>query len=230
MTTMTKPKKQLSRRRSRGTHYPLEAGFTVSIQGKSDDPLAATVTKVSSDGIWLKLCRPGEESAFQDEEQVRIKYWDESAVAYYWDAEVLKTSGLANEYVTILLNGVGVTVQRRKSSRTSTPVRFTLTVVDASNRRLTGEKVVDCETNNISVGGLLFETYLPLEVGDTIEMSLFLCPPDRINALGWVVRSQRIDQDGKGLHSVAVQFLHLEEFEQNAVLSFLAEAESFIGV
>ncbi|MDA2926383.1 hypothetical protein MYX78_03970 [Acidobacteria bacterium AH-259-G07] len=54
-------------------------------------------------------------------------------------------------------------------------------------------------------------------------MNLQLHSPEQVNASGWVVRSERIERDGKYLNSVGVQFLQLEEQDQIRLVDFLAQ-------
>ncbi|MDA2930696.1 PilZ domain-containing protein [Acidobacteria bacterium AH-259-O06] len=85
-------------------------------------------------------------------------------------------------------------MQRRKSYRVRVPVPFSFTVIDAGETELIGKQVPDSKTRNLSVGGLAFETTLPLKVGDKLEMNLQLSLSQRVNAVGWVVRSEPVSR------------------------------------
>ena len=56
-------------------------------------------------------------------------------------------------------------------------IPFWFTVIDAADLQLIGERVVNSETENISVGGLLFETSLQLKAGDKLEINLYFPTP-----------------------------------------------------
>ena len=205
--------------------YPQE-GSAISIQGESRQTLAATVVTSSPAEIWLELARPTSQDLFQEGEKVRIKYWDEGAVVYYWEAEVINITPSGKRHVAISIHDKGVTVQRRKSPRVSVRISFWFTVIDAADSKLIGERVADCQTENISVSGLLFKTLLPLQAGDKLELHLH-CPPSHpLNAVGWVVRSNPFELDGNPLNLVALEFLQMEEEAQCHLLEFLVQYQS----
>jgi c-di-GMP-binding flagellar brake protein YcgR len=201
----------------------LKIGLAVSVQGKSEEEVAATVVSISPGGLELELSTPPSEPLFQEGEKVSIKYWDTQAVMYCWDAKVAQISGSDNQHVTISISG-DVVVQRRKSHRVQSAVPFSFTVIEATEPQLTGQKVQDSTTHDISVGGLAFETPLPLQLEDKLEIHLHLSPSQRLNVVGWVVRSELVQGEGKDLRSVAVMFLQLKAEEQSELLKFLAGA------
>jgi hypothetical protein len=47
-----------------------------------------------------------------------------------------------------------------------------------------------------------------------------------VNVVGWVVRSEPVQGEGKDLHSVALMFLQLKAEEQSQLLQFLADADA----
>ena len=196
-----------------------------SVQGKSQQEMAATVVAISPGLLRLKLSRPSSHTPFQAGEKVGIKYWDTKAVLYYWDSEVMKISGPETQHVTIAVGGSAV-LQRRKSYRVRLPVPFSFTVIDAAETQLIDEKVSDSTIQNLSVGGLAFETPLPLKREDKLEMHLSLSSSQKVNVLGWVVRSRPVKGYEDNLHSVAVMFLQLAAEEQSQLLKFLAEVEA----
>lgn len=202
----------------------LKIGLAVSVQGKSEEEVAATVVSISPGGLELQLSTPPSEPPFQEGEKVSVKYWDTQAVIYYWDAKVARISGSDNQHAIISISG-DVVVQRRKSHRVRSAVPFSFTVIEAAEPQLTGQKVQDSATHDISVGGLAFETPLPLQVGDKLEIHLDLSPSQRVNVVGWVVRSESVRGKGKDLRSVALMFLQLRAEDQSQLLKFLADAD-----
>ena len=71
--------------------YP-RIGSAISIHVKSKGEIPAMVTQSSLDEVCLELARPLWPLPFRGGSQVRIKYWDEGAIAYFWEAEILKAS------------------------------------------------------------------------------------------------------------------------------------------
>ena len=203
---------------------PLDVGRAVSVKSRASEPLAATVAEISSTAIRLRLVRSVSILPFRDGDQVLIKYWDEGSVAYYWEADVVSVEGPGNKDLTLSMLGVGMSVQQRKSYRISSAIPFSFTVIDAADAKLDGQKVSDATTQNVSVGGLLFETQLPLTVGDKLEVSLrHRSTP--VNGVGWVVRCETAQSAGKAaLNSVAVEFFHIDDEDQYRLLEILVEA------
>ena len=87
----------------------------------------------------------------------------------------------------------GVVVQRRKSCRFCLPVPFSFTVIGAAESQLISKKVLKGISQNISGGGLVFETSLPLKVGDQLALNLHLSSSSNFDTRGWVVRSQPVE-------------------------------------
>ena len=197
--------------------YP-RTGSIISIHVKSKGELPATVTQSSPDEICLELARPFWPLPFRKGSRVRIKYWDERAIAYFWEAKVLKA---AKRKVVAKLLGGGITVQRRQSYRVRTQIRLACTVIDAGDRYLVGEEFT-CKTKDISVGGMAFETFLPLDAGDRLAVSIHFSPTHQIDVVGWILRATPIERNGKVINTVALQFLQCEAQDQNHLLRFLA--------
>ncbi len=105
----------------------------------------------------------------------------------------------------------GMTIQQRKSYRVSAAIPLSFTIIDAADAQLNGEKVPRVMSQNISVGGVFFEQGLLLTVGDKLEIQFHMPSSDSVHAVGWVVRCDPISVDERSLHSVAVEFLQIDE-------------------
>ncbi len=202
----------------------LQTGAAISIQGSSKEELAASVATNCSDEIRLELSRPASQPPFQEDERVLIKYWDEGAIVYCWEANVIKIAGPTYQHVAIAIRGHGITVQQRRAYRVESAIPFSFSVIDASETALIGQKILRAKTQNISVTGMKFETSLGLKVGDKLEMNLRLPASQKVNAVGWVVRSEAVGQNGNSLNSVALKFLQVNEENQMQLLDLLAQA------
>lgn len=203
----------------------LKIGLAVSIQGKSEEEVAAKVASIAPGELELELSNPPSQLPFQQGEKVGVKYWDTRSVMYYWDAEVVQLSGADNQLLTISIRG-DVVVQRRKSNRVRSAVPFSFTVIESAETGLINQQMRDAATRDISVGGLAFETPLPLQVEDKLEIHLQLSSSQRMNVVGWVVRCEPARDETKDLCSVALMFLQLTAEDQSQLLKFLTDAES----
>jgi len=200
----------------------LKIGWTLALQGKSEEELGATVAKISPGQLGLELSGPTVEFPFQAGEQVEIRYWDKGVVVYSWNAEVVEMSGLEKQRIDLSI-GRKVVVQRRTSCRVCLPIPFSFTVVDAAKSQLVSQKVLQGTTQNISMGGLAFKTHLPLKVGDQLETDLHLSPSFHIDTGGWVARSQSVQGRERDLRLIALMFHQMGEEEQDRLSKFLIE-------
>ncbi len=188
--------------------HPLDAGRVVSITHNLSEPLAATVEKICPE-LLVQLARPDQKLPFKEGNQILIRHWDEDRIVYYWQTNVAKISGQG--YLTFSVPGTGITVQQRKSYRVCAAVPLSFTIIDAADAQLNGEKVPEVMSRNISVGGLLFEQGLLLTAGDKLEIQFHMPSSETVRAVGWVVRCEPINVDERPLHSVAVEFLQIDE-------------------
>ena len=136
-------------------HLLLEKTVSLSPVSESSPPLAATVTKITSEQVWLALLGPPPTPAVSKGDQVRIKYWDEET-AYYFDAEIQTVSGPCARQVTLSSPREEISVQRRKAQRVCYPLSFSFTIIEAADTQLIGHTVSEAETENVSLGGLAF--------------------------------------------------------------------------
>ena len=199
--------------------HPLEVGHGVSIRVKITEVLAATVTKISGDEVILELATPDSPSSFEKGQRVQIKYWREETL-YCWDAEVIKERN--NQLVTLLISDTGVSLNQRKFHRVPLSLPFSFTVVGPAKSQTRGQRFDNCQTQDISLGGLGFQTPVSLSVGDRLDIDLQLSPLQQANALGWVVRCESTVYEGKRMNLVGVQFLQTEE-EQIKLLDCLSQ-------
>ena len=216
-----KPTEQESPTSVRG----LPVGQCVSISPllRADEVLAAKVAKASRDETVLNFRKKVQQFPFDETERVRIHYWAEKIV-YCWDAEVMSI-GPDNQHVQVALRGEGVTAQRRNAIRINVSMPFSFTIVEAQEAGLAGQKVFNGNTQDISVNGLKFETGLPLQVGDNLEMSFQLRRAKPTPAFGWVVRVTP-SKHGEAIKSIAVKFLQMDEEDQMLLLRALAECSA----
>lgn len=204
------------RKDKRGFDQYLEPGMIVSVRAGSRLEVAAVVSSVLEDLIFVELVTDGSEPAFQEGEQVSLRYWDQEANAYHWSAEVGKLIPEKN-LITLSTQDAGA-VQRRKSYRVMTPIPFSATIIESAEPELIGQHVQDLKTENLSINGVLFKIDLPLKAKDKVGLNLNLV--QTLNAVGWVVRSE---PDGPGLNSIAVMFLQLDREEQRQLVQLIGE-------
>jgi c-di-GMP-binding flagellar brake protein YcgR len=183
---------------------------------KSIDERVATVTQTSSDETWVELSRPTSSPIFENGERIRIKHCDEESI-HYWAGAVLKVVGRENQNMAISIEGEGVTLCRRKSLRLSSEIPLSFIVSQAKQKELVSEKALDLKIQNISVGGIAFETDLALEVGDELKVNVSLPRLAQVSAEGWVVRSEKVQHDGGCLNSIALEFLGLDPEKQKQI-------------
>ena len=200
----------------------IQEGWVVSIASQltSLDERVATVTKSSPEETLLQLSRPDSASPFQSGEPVRIKYWDEPAVSY-WEGKILEISGQDHQRVGISDQSPVITLGRRKYSRLSMAVPISCQVTHTSSDVLEKPSVFSNRVQNMSAGGLSFDTEVALEVGDELNIELDLPDLQNLSVGGWIVRSNPSENSPKGQQSVALEFLGLGQEKETQLLKFL---------
>ncbi len=134
----------------------------------------------------------------------------------------MTTSKGEGQQVTVSVSDEGVTVQRRSSYRFLLPIPFSFIIVATGNTTLEGQRITGV-TSDISVGGLGFETKLPLQVGDKLSFRLALPEAQPVSCIGSVERVEVIQRDEEDVNSIGVQFLALQSSHQVRLINFLAQ-------
>lgn len=202
------------------SNYPqIDWAISIAIMDSIAERVA-TVTQTSSDETWVELSRPKSPPVFKNGERIRIKHCDEESICY-WAGAVLKVVGRENQNMAISIEGEGVTLCRRKSLRLRSDIPLSFIVSQATQKELVSEKALDSMIQNISMGGIAFETDLALDVGDELKVNVSLPRLAQVSAEGWVVRSEKVKHDGRCLNSIALEFLGLEPEQQRQIQQFM---------
>ena len=203
----------------------LEEGATVGLVpiGTPDQGIAALVTGASQLRVQLRPILATLSLPFKEEQQVRIDYWEEDVV-HTWAGVVAGVSNNGGQFVTVLLCGNHVTIERRVSSRVRRSIPFLFTVIDAAEPSLMGQQDHHAKTQDISAGGIKFETSLPLQTGDRLGIGLLASPTEPIGTIGLVINSEESAEAQVSL--IRVQFLPSEDHVKTALLEFLASISS----
>ena len=194
----------------------LQVGFTVVVE-KDKEQAKATVVALTEAEIVVELLADRSGPQFEEEGRVRIKYWDESGI-YFCSGEVLRASGTS---LAISVYSEPVAMQRRGLARMATALPMSIRVTEASHQGLASQKIYQAETRNIGAGGVNFDTSLPLQPSDTLEVQIEL-PSESIGTAGEVVSAEKVLRDGKGVNSVGIEFFGLPA-ETSTIMEFLVE-------
>ena len=195
----------------------LQVGFKVMVQ-KENKQIKASVTALTETEIVVELLNGKTLLQFEEGGEIRLKYWDESGI-YFCSGEVLRASGTS---LAISVYSEPVATQRRVVVRLAFEIPLSIRVTEASHQGLASQKLYEAQTRNISLGGLSFETGLPLKPSDVLELQINL-PSQTIGATGEVVTAERSMREGKGVHSVGVEFFELPAETRNKLMEFLME-------
>jgi len=200
----------------------LMIGQMVSVSPQDNIQLVATVTKIFDNQIGFRLAKLSTEHPIQEGDQVRIKCWDLNE-AIHFESKVLQVSGDGNDQFEISEPREGVALERRKIYRVHDPIPLSFTIVEAIETQIIGEEILGAEIKDLTLGGLAFETDLPLEAGDKLDMNLRLSPSQTVNAVGSVLRSTPRNEES---HTVAVVFFQFDVEGQDTLLLFLSHSRT----
>ncbi len=195
----------------------LQVGFTVMVQ-REKKQFKASVTALTETEIVVDLLNGKTVPQFEQGGEVRIKYWDESGI-YFCSGAVLRASGTS---LAVSVYSEPIAMQRRVVVRLAFAVPLSIRVTESSHQGLASQKLYEAQTRNISLGGLSFETGLPLKPADVLELQIKL-PSREIGATGEVVTAERTMLEGKGVNSVGVEFFELPAKTRNQLMEFLME-------
>ena len=207
-----------------GPYDHLRIGKKLSLRGANwndDEQVFASVAKVFQDSLWLKFLEALPESPFKEGDAVRIQYWDVDS-AFYSDAKVSEVS--ENAYLAITVPEETTQLQRRTSPRVRTQAPFTLSVIDAPQTSLSPGQSISSQTFDMSIGGMRFETNLPLEKGNQIQLMLSLPDFEEIQVDPDVVTAEPVERGGETVNSVGATFVALDLEDQIKILGFLVDS------
>lgn len=194
-----------------------------SITGESDGQLAAAVTKIFSEEVWLKLAEPPP-AHFKPGEKVKIQFGDGGAV-FFSETEIVKCSPTETQYVAISIPEKSQAFKKRAIPRIQSKVPVSISVVSATEDQLVSAAPFDSKTHDISTAGLRFDTTLPLKKGDELELKLLLSPEQEITVNAKVMGTKKVKRSGEAVTLVGTQFVEIQLDDQIKLLQFLIDAE-----
>ena len=194
-----------------------------SIAGESDGQLAAAVTKIFREEVWLKLAEPPP-AHFKPGEKVRIQFGDGETV-FFSETEIVKISATETQYVAISIPEKAQALQKRAIPRIKSEVPVSVSVLSATENQLVSAAPFDSKTHDISTAGLRFDTSLPLKKGDELKLKLLLSPEQEITVNAKVMGTKKVKRGGEAVTLVGTQFVEIQLDDQIKLLQFLIDAE-----
>ena len=206
-----------------GPYDHLRIGRKLALKGlnRTDgEQVFASIAKVFQDTLWVKLLETHPEAPFQEGDAVRIQYWDVES-AFYSDTTVSEISSLDNAYLAIVVPEETSELQRRTSPRVQTRLPITLSVVDAPQVSPSISQSISSHALDLGVGGMRFETDLPLEKGNQVRLMFSLPGLEEIQVDMRIATSNPVERAGERVNSVGATFVALELEDQIKILQFL---------
>ena len=194
-----------------------------SIAGASNGQLAAAVTKIFREEVWLKLAEPPP-AHFKPGEKVRIQFGDGEAV-FFSETEIVKNCPTETQYVAISIPEKSQALKKRAIPRIQSEVPVSVSVLSATENQLVSAAPFDSKTHDISTAGLRFDTSFPLKKGDELELKLLLSPEQEITVNAKVMGTKKVKRDGEAVTLVGTQFVEIQLDDQIKLLQFLIDAE-----
>lgn len=217
---------QASEQSAAGPDDCLKTGFALSIRsttGESDGHLAAAVTKIFREEVWLNLSEVPA-APFKPGEKVRIQFGDGETV-FFSETEIVKSSPTDAQYVAIAIPEKSQPLKKRAIPRIQSEVPVSVSVVSAVESQLVSAAPFDSKTHDISTAGLRFDTNFPLNEEDELELKLLLTPEQEITVSAKVMGTKRIKRGGEEVTLVGTQFVEIQLEDQIKLLQFLIDEE-----
>ena len=194
-----------------------------SISGESNGQIAAAVTKIFREEVWLKLAEPTP-AHFKPGEKVKIQFGDGEAV-FFSETEIVKSSPTETQYVAISIPENAQALKKRAIPRIKSEVPVSVSVLSATDDELVSAAPFDSKTHDISTAGLRFDTTLPLKKGDELAVKLMLSPEQEITVNAKVMGTKKVKRSGEAVILVGTQFVEIQLDDQIKLLQFLIDAE-----
>ncbi len=211
--------KQAAERPSAGPEDRLTVGSALSLL--SADPqkkIGALVRKIFENEIWLNLLPPSTVT-FQEGETIPFHNL-EDGMAYGGETQIIQISP-DRQNMAITVPETLSALQRRASLRLQMEIPLSFALVGGEE----GAEPLQGKTHNLSIGGLRFDSSVPLEVGNQLQITLDLTSSLQVSAGVMVITAEQIESNGDVLTTVGTQFVELALDDQIKVLQFLIDAE-----
>ncbi len=211
----------MEEKRNKTPFHHLQVGSSLEVQ-QSGEHREGSVTLISENALSVQLAKGEVNFPFDQEQPVRLKYWDKQGI-YYCQAGIAKVSGLLNQQIELSIVSRPVAMQRRSSFRLPQKIAISLEVVDAIHQGLPPGKVFKSETRDISGTGLSFESEAPLKVMDELRVNFHLTKKKKVDTCATVVTSEKVQKKGNYVNSIGVEFHGLLPEAQTQLMEFLHE-------
>lgn len=149
---------------------------------------------------------------------VKFTYTDSNAV-YKFSAEIIAQN--FDKPATIIL-GKPINmkrIQRRNFVRLDTKLKMISNKVDDRFKPL--DEVIQATTMDISGGGIMFGCGTFLQIGQTLEATVFLNEISTVVAIGRVVRVVENSATSKDRYSIGLEFTLIQEPERDKIIRFI---------
>ncbi|HSR53807.1 MAG TPA: PilZ domain-containing protein [Acidobacteriota bacterium] len=112
-------------------------------------------------------------------------------------------------------------MNKREFFRLRLAVPFSFSVTKAQTAEVSRSQTFHYQTQDLSGGGLRFETDLELEAGDELHLRLVLPEANPIEVSARVVWCQSVEAEGQAILVGGLEFVDIDEEEQDRIVGFL---------
>ena len=113
----------------------------------------------------------------------------------------------------------------REFFRLKLSVPFSFTVLEAKDPQIARNQTFTYRTQDLSGGGLRFETHLPLVRGDSLQLHLILPTSEPVKVHARVVWSKRSSEEGDEVYKGGLEFVDIDEEEQDRIIGFIFRSQ-----
>ena len=210
-----------------GPQDRLRKGAEMSLSSATwndDQQLSASVVSIFDHEIWLKLPQSVSGYSLNEGDGISIRFWDNHS-AYRSDTKILAVSTGEEEHLAIAVPEQFTELEARQHPRTRLKASFAFSVLRGPTMHTPQDHLFPSKTSDICVGGLRFETAVPLQAGHQLQVHFPVSNSEKVGAALKVVSTRRFAQEGDTVNSVGAQFLGLPLEDQIKILEFLIDSE-----
>ncbi len=149
--------------------------------------------------------------------KVKVTYSDRSAV-YSFLSEIIVLKPGTPSILTLGRPANMVRIQRRNFVRLVARLKIFSNKIAGDNK---DAEFFSATTSDISGGGLLFGCDTQLNVGETLEATIFIGQNQTISAVGRIVRVVEQSALSKYRYSVGLEFTDIKESERDKIIKYI---------
>ncbi len=183
--------------------------------------MAAIVSKVLPDAMWLRLFADDRDpGTLERGTHVKLKFWDAQGVGYQADTLIAARRLPGGDTLLVQRPKAVVPAQQRGFFRLDVAVPFSLVVLAAANPSVTS-KTFAFMSQDLSAGGLRFESDAELSLNDRVRVTLHMPPNSDLMSDARIAWKRAASLTSGRTKLFGIEFVRMSERQRDGIFAFL---------